>query len=124
MDGKKGSNTFLQEFVGGDVWKKEIVNIIRDVVREELANYTHTCKFDVDDEKLKDIEHTLGIVSNLGQGNVGEGLEVIRDNHKWLKKQRERSDKLSTAFFIVLFGSIVSGVMAAIWVGFKHMAGR
>ena len=36
-----------------------------------------------------------------------------------MKKQRERSDKISTAFFVVLVGSVVTGVVAAVVAGIK-----
>ena len=33
-------------------------------------------------------EHFHGVVKDLGDGNTDRGIEIIRENHKWLKQMR------------------------------------
>ena len=111
--------TFLQQI--GEDWKRELKQLIKDVVREELEHVKHKCRFDITDKDVKEFGHYIGMVTDMGNGRLGGGIEVMRDNHKWMKKQRERGDKLSTAFIVVITSSVVAGTLGAIWLGFKHM---
>lgn len=107
-----------------DKWQEEIVKLIRLVVREELNSYEHTCRFSVDDDDVKEFGHFMGMMQDVGEGRIGKGVDVIRENHKWMAKQRERSDKLSAAFFIVIVTTITGGMLAALWHGIKLLIGK
>lgn len=102
--------------------QKELTELIRLVVREELASYEHECRFNADDTDVKEFGHFMCMMQDLGNGRLGRGVEVIRDNHKWMHKQRERSDKLSAAFFIVIITTITGGMLVALWQGITFMA--
>jgi len=102
-----------------DVVKTEVPAIVRKEVSEHLKENPHTCRFHLDDKDASEINHGLGVLSALGEGKISKGIEVIRDNHKWMKTQRERSQAVGTAFLIVLATSMVGGVLTAIWWGVK-----
>lgn len=79
--------------------RAELRELIREVVSEEVKRYEHACHF--------------------GEGE--EDIEVIRDNHRWLKLQRERSDKMSTAFMLALVTAITGGLLTAAWYGVRQL---
>jgi len=64
-------------------------SMIRRVVKEEI-NTHHDCKFAVTDKDAADFSNYIGMIANVGDGTLGNGLEIMRDNHKWLKLQRDR----------------------------------
>ncbi len=107
-----------------DDWELKLTQLIRTVVREEISNHNHDCRFDCEDQDVKEFGKFMGVIQVLGDGKMGNGVEVIRENHKWLYKQRERSDKLASAFVFVLMTTLLTGVTTAIWLGIKSLLGR
>lgn len=99
----------------------DLTKIIRAVVKEEMKNYQHSCRFDITDTEVKEFNAFVGMMGDVGDGRLGSGIGVMRDNHMWLKKQRERSDKLSTAFFVILLAGAIGGVLTAFWEGIKRL---
>lgn len=111
-----GTPIFMQQ----QNWREELQLIIRKVVQDELKNYSHECRFAVTDKEAKELGHCIGMISDLGDGRIGGGVELIRDNHKWLKSQRDRGEKISTAFLFILISTTVGGMLTALWLGVKH----
>lgn len=77
-----------------DQLKRELKALIRDVVRDELKSL------------------------NMESG-VNSADRIA--NHKWLKLQRERADKASTAFVLAMATAIAGGLATALWVGLKQL---
>jgi len=97
---------------------------LRQVVREELENHLLHCRFStVTEEQAQEAGHLLGMVEDIGEGRVAGGIESIRANHKWLKRQRERSEKLSTALAFAILSSLVGAAFFALWTGVKKLLG-
>ena len=93
---------------------------LRELIREELAKHDHKCRFaetqPKDLEALKQYTHTVG---SIGGGDISDGLDVMRDNHNWLKSQRERSGKLATAFMVCLVSTSTAGIITFIFAAVK-----
>jgi hypothetical protein len=102
---------------------QELTTLIRAVVREELAKYNHECRFSVSDEDAKEFGHFIGMMIDVGDGRMGKGIEVIRENHKWLAAQRDRGNTLSTAIFVMLVTTLAGGLLTALWYGLKALIG-
>lgn len=99
---------------------KEWVDVVREAVREEI--YNHFCRLaSISDDELKDISHMVGMITDLGAGETRAGVEVMRANHSWLLAQRERTEQFGRAFFFVVSTSVVGGIAAALWYGFKAL---
>lgn len=64
-------------------------------------------------------EHMIGMLKDLGDGDIRKGIEVLRENQKWLSKQRERGDKISSTIIYITIAGIVSGALYAFWEGIK-----
>lgn len=114
----KHISTFLQELKSPDV-KSEFRNLIREILKEEIKLVKHSCRFNIPDEDGIKFGHYIGMLSDLGDGQMDKGIEVIRDNHKWLEKQRQRGDKLSMVIMITVVTSLVSGALLALGHGIK-----
>lgn len=93
----------------------EIKTVITEVVQTELKT-NEICYLGISKE---DAAHFTGMVSDIGGGKISTGIEAIRGNHTWIKKLRERGDKISTSFILLLLGLLVSSGIYAIWEGIK-----
>ena len=100
---------------------QEVREILRQVVREELANLEHPCRFNVTKEEAHELGHFTGMLKDLGDGRFAGGIEAMRENHKWMLAQRRRGQKLSTAFLIIVMTSAAGGLFAALWLGIKAL---
>lgn len=108
----------LKSIIGEVIKHDDFRDLIREIARQELARTPHTCRFSaVGDGDAQEFGHIIGMVADLGSGRLGSGVEVIRDNHKWMQKQRQRSEHLSTAFLFCLVTSLVGAVLYAVWEG-------
>lgn len=61
----------------------------------------------------------MGMAKDLGDGNVGAGIELMRDNHKRIDKTRKLSDKIATVILNTLITSLVIGVITALVAGIR-----
>lgn len=104
-----------------EVSREELVEIIRTVVREELREHDHSCRFDLEDDQVKDVEHCVRMISSVGGGDLTEGIDTIKRNHEWLSLQRERADKASNAIMFLVASAIIGGLLSALWLGLKTM---
>jgi len=74
--------------------------------------------FPLREEETKRLVCFSSMIESLGKGGV-DGLEVIRENHKWLRMTRERSSILATGVILAFVTSILGGVSMAIWLGVR-----
>ena len=69
-----------------------------DFTKEELvaamqeALLKHPCRFDIDP---KDIDHILGMITDVGEGSLRAGIERLRRHHNWLIERLARDDEYS-----------------------------
>ena len=93
--------------------------ILRDVIRSELAAHKHVCRIPITDEQALQAGMLISEITSSGGGDLMQGFRDIQENHAWLKRQRQRGEKLSTAFCYTFIAGIVSGVLVALWRGVK-----
>lgn len=92
---------------------------IRKIVKEELSSFKYTCRFG--DTNADGLDEYIAMISRLGNNNIGQGLDVIRENHLWLLSQRENAKRLSRIFWAVALTAFLGGVSAALWAGVKGL---
>ena len=99
------------------------IDALRKEMKTELENIKsqkHNCRFDISDGEAKEFTLAISMISSLGGGNgFIPGLQVMWDNHKWMKSQRDKTKAISSVFYTVAITAIVTGVATAIWQGIK-----
>lgn len=62
---------------GGDeaLTKNDIV----EAVREALAD--HPCRYELSPQQM---DHVVGMLTDIGDGDLRRGVEIVRVNHKWV----------------------------------------
>jgi replication-associated recombination protein RarA len=62
---------------GGDeaLTKNDIV----EAVREALAD--HPCRYELSPQQ---VDHVVGMLADIGDGDLRRGVEIVRVNHKWV----------------------------------------
>ena len=106
---------FFQEAVKQGLKEETIRKHIQELLEEAI------CKICPVPSELTSSEfgHILGMIKDLGDGDVGKGVEVIRDNHRWTSEFRTLKNKIFNAFLIAVVTVITSGVMALVWTALK-----
>lgn len=85
-------------------------------VKKALEEH-HLCRFRTCNPE--DVSHAIGMFKDLGEGDISAGIEVVRDNHKWIMRWATRIDKLSDAIAKTIVSIIVAAVLGLIWLGLK-----
>lgn len=65
-------------------------------------------------EETQDYWHFAGMVEDLG------GVEELRENHTWVKKQRELGAAILSAVIRVVVGVTILGALYALFDGLKQ----
>ena len=91
--------------------------ILRDIIRSELAAQPKACRLPITDDQCVQIGIVVDELTNSGKVNLGEVVRDTQSNHIWLKKQRERGEKFSTVVAYTVVVGVVSGLCAAVWKG-------
>lgn len=104
---------------GSPITKSQFEKIIQKAVTKAVDK---KCRFPISDEHAKETSHLYGMISDLGDGNMSNGIEEARKNHSYVKKIRAKSDKFSTYFFMIIIAGLTGGVLKVIWTGIKSIA--
>lgn len=74
----------------------------------------HQCRFQFEDQEVRQIEHVVGMVKDLGNGSIDRGAEVIRKHHDWVGKRMKLSDLVGSKFILTIVGSLTVAVIGGI----------
>lgn len=98
------------------------ITVFRGVVRDELATYDHHCRLAaIGDDQVHELGHLLGMLKDVGDGEVRKGIEAVRENQNWLVQQRERTEQFGRTLFFIVATSVIGGMVLAIWIGLKTL---
>jgi hypothetical protein len=109
---------------GVRVMGNRLEKAIADAISNELGKYTHTCQFNVTDKEAKEMGFFFRMVSDLGEGHLDNGLELMKENHKWIASQRRIGRKISTWIMYTIVCGMITGVLYMIWEGIKKTIGK
>jgi hypothetical protein len=59
------------------------------------------------------------MIKDLGDGDVGKGVEVIRGNHRWTSEFRTLKTKIFNAVLVAVVMVITTGVITFVWTALK-----
>lgn len=111
---------------GGGSLTAADIRLLREMMVEVSAETAarHVCRFKtIPDADAQEMGHAVGMLSDVGSGELRAGIELVRENHKWIRSLRERCDKLNLAASVAALGVFVSALLATVWVGIKnHLA--
>lgn len=99
------------------------LRLLRQLMVEVAAETAarHVCRFNtVDDEAAKEAGHAVGVVADVGRGDLRAGLESMRESLKWTVRVRDRFDQVGLAAAVAGVGLVVTAVATALWIGIKN----
>ena len=96
---------------------------IRVIFREELlVHKNELCRFsNITDPDIKTIGEYVHSVKRLGDGNFEKGVDLVTENHRWLKGLRERGSWATRIAFALLITAIVGAFITATFAGIKQI---
>lgn len=69
-----------------DLTKEEIVAAVREAMSD------HPCRYDV---CPKDVDHIVGMILDIGKGDLRAGIECLRQHHLWMIDRLERDEEFA-----------------------------
>jgi len=90
------------------VRKDELTEIVQQAVAAGLRDYQCECVFGLDPEEVKQVGNALFAVKEIGDGGLAHGIEVMRDNHKFLARYTRFTGKIGTAVITLIIIGIVT----------------
>jgi len=98
----------------------DVFEEIRKAIREEVAKAPHTCRFpSLTEDSVAAVGNHVGMMTALGDGNLDAGVELLRENHKWIRQMRLRSERVSVAIILTIVTTMAVGTLSALWLGLK-----
>jgi hypothetical protein len=108
---------------GGGSLTAADITLLREMMLEVAAETAarHICRFrDIRDSDAEEMGHAVGMITDVGSGEIRAGIELIRENHKWVQRIRGRMDQAGVAAALAALGVVISATLAAFWIGFKN----
>ncbi len=93
---------------------------LRRIIREEMCKAT--CG--LGEIELKELSHITGMVSDMGDGDFNRGVEVIREDHKWVIRYRKMTEKIGTTVVLTVTTIVVTALSCAIGIALKLKGGN
>ncbi len=108
---------------GGGSLTAADIRLLRELMLEVAAETAarHVCRFvEIKDNDASEMGHAVGMLTDVGKGEIRAGIELIRENHKWVQRVRARMDQAGIAAALATVGVVISATLAAFWIGFKN----
>lgn len=99
------------------VRKAELEEIVKRAVSIALSEYKHTCVLDLDTEQIRQIDNIFSAIKEIGSGDIGRGVETVRDNHKMLSRYCRVTGKIGTTVISMIVISVVTVAGSAFLLG-------
>ena len=98
------------------------IKILMEVERErvlEIVRKEREAACPIDEKYRPCVKHAIGIIKDMGRGDVDAGLREFRKNENWVTKVRKSSERYNTHIMLVLIGLLVISLGNALWTGIK-----
>jgi hypothetical protein len=92
--------------------RQELEEVVSAAVARAIAEATCSCG--LDSSERKEVAHFFGMVRDVGQGDVGRGVEAMRRNNEWAAKYRGLSERVGSTVLITAITALTLGVLGLI----------
>jgi hypothetical protein len=101
---------------------RQLREMMTEVAAESATRVAalHQCRFrGVADEDAPQLGHALGMIADIGKGDLRGGVEELRANHQWIISARRTVERASMTIGLCVLTAIVGGLVAAVWHGVR-----
>lgn len=108
--------------------KADIVEAVREALGDHPCRYTSLTP--------QQLDHVVGMLTDIGDGDMRRGVEIIRMNHKWLKDRLVDDEEYTANHELVssirkglsgvgghvakaIAWAVIVGISVLVWIGFK-----
>jgi hypothetical protein len=71
-------------------------------------------------EHIEGMGHMVGMICDLGKGSFRVGIEAMRENANYTKRQRAIVSTTTMASIILVIGTCITGIITSIWMQIKQ----
>ena len=106
---------------------RESIKAVIEVEREHTAQVVQSaveaakCDCPLAYIKNEDVRHLAGVIKDIGSGDISSGIRVVRENHTWVGKFRNTSNKIANTALVSGMGIVVATVLAAFGLAIRIM---
>ena len=106
---------------------RETIKAILETEREHTqtmitqAMVNARCDCPLDCMQHGDVRHFVGIVKDLGDGDVSGGLRKIRENHIWAARIKRTSDTIASTSLVVAIGVAITALIGAFGLAIRFL---
>lgn len=110
------------------VRRDELETIVQRAVANGIKDYRCECIFDLSEDEIGQTKNMLFAVKEIGDGDLATGIEVMRDNNKFVAKYRREAESLGlkvvTRVVMVVLSVLGLAVVAGVIAWVRQIAGR
>lgn len=98
-----------------EISARELDALIENSVKNGVAvalsqiEIDHKCRFNLSEDEAKELMYHFSEVADSGDGSFMEGLQDMRENHRWMREQRTRAKKISSVFLYTFITAVATG---------------
>ena len=104
---------------------KAVIEVEREYTERVVKDAIESSKCDCPLECIQrgDVRHLVGVIKDIGDGDVSRGIRVLRDNHMWTSKFKSTSNKIANTALVSGIGIVVVTFLSAVGVAIRIMIG-
>ncbi len=94
--------------------EKAVVRAVEQAI-SGAAQRGSFCGCNLSPESREEMGHLTGMVKDLGDGDMAQGVEAMRENHKCMSKMRTRAERIGMAVQIAVIGLLAVSLARLLW---------
>ena len=104
---------------------KAVIEVEREHTERVVKDAIESSKCDCPLECIQrgDVRHLVGVIKDIGDGDVSRGIRVLRENHIWVSQFKGTSHKIANTALVTGIGIVVVTFLSAIGMAIKIMIG-
>ena len=94
-----------------------LTEVVRCAVVKAMENYEHECVLDFSPKEVEAAQTMIDVARAAGHGDVGVGVEEIRENHAFVCRLRKKLDKAGDTVTGCILKAVMTVILAATGMG-------
>ena len=103
--------------------ENEISAIVKTAMVEVVGNY-RPIECPVADDVAKEMGHFFGMIKDVGDGDLGRGIESVREGVKFINKLQATRQKIADWISRSVIVTAIAAVLALLGLGIKVALGK
>jgi len=104
-----------------NITEEDLKRVVKAAIKEEMRE---SCMCGLTHDAQLEMGHFMGMVRDVGNGSHSAGVEVIREDLKFLSRYKKRGEKIGLVIVTFICLSLAGGVVFVFRKGIEHIFGK